>query len=151
MHVRSYLIYREKIAQLSACKPSLRTDARTGKSDVTVCGNETPPQEIHFIKASKILQAEKKFLTWQQGGWFSPGSALLAPGKYTVLPVMLPFWIFRVHAQIMYNASVGIRSNSSTNSLIWKDIGRRSVTRQYSEQTPQLQVQQRLEFQIILV
>jgi len=73
-------------------------------------------------------QAKQRYLKWQNKNWLTP-SNLLAPAKYKLTPVMLPYWLFTLKAKVQYTGTVGLKpksenSNASNDdsSLLWKEI-----------------------------
>lgn len=89
-------------------------------------------------------QAKQRYLKWQNENWLTP-SNLLAPDKYKLTPVMLPYWVFSLKAKVQYTGTVGLKprsklnnvSNDNASSLLWNEVKWTVLDRNNTEFTPE--------------
>jgi hypothetical protein len=95
-------------------------------------------------------EAKHRYLKWQNKNWLTP-SNLLAPDKYILTPVMLPYWLFTLKAKVQYTGTVGLKpssnsssgTSSSSASLLWKEVGWSVLDKtetEFSPEQPEMQI-----------
>lgn len=81
-----------------------------------------PPHSCNHKRCA--LQAKARFLEWQHGNRLTPGD-VLAPGTFTIHPVMLPFWLVHAAVDVQYMGSVQVMQagRASWVDTAWQESG----------------------------